>query len=262
MRRRGFTLIEVLVVVAIIALLVAILLPSLARARLAARRAMCLNNIRNMETAHWLYLTSNNGWLIQVGLGHDSEADETSLAWINTLQRIYKDKLVLHSPLDDSPYWPVEQGGRGVPVPPTATLAVKRYRRTSYGVNDFLSLNMTSGIILDASGPQTWARIEKIPNPAGMVHFLFMAKLGPYAGSDHPHVYEWDSGMPPPSLATPVMAATQMEIGAYGGPVKSWDSLSGYGFLDGHAEPLQFQKVYKDQNNNKFDPFLFRHKYQ
>lgn len=45
-RRRGFTLIEVLVVVAIIALLVAILLPSLSRARENARATVCATNIR------------------------------------------------------------------------------------------------------------------------------------------------------------------------------------------------------------------------
>ncbi len=60
LRRRtpGFTLIEILVVVAIIALLVAILLPSLARAREQARVAVCLSNYRAIGIAAAAYLNA------------------------------------------------------------------------------------------------------------------------------------------------------------------------------------------------------------
>jgi prepilin-type N-terminal cleavage/methylation domain-containing protein len=55
-RRRGFSLIELLTVIAVLALLCAILFPVFARAREAARRTTCLSNLRQLVTAHHLYV--------------------------------------------------------------------------------------------------------------------------------------------------------------------------------------------------------------
>jgi prepilin-type N-terminal cleavage/methylation domain-containing protein len=59
-RRGAFTLIELLVVIAIIALLMAILMPSLNKARKQARSAVCLAHLRQWGTVFHLYTSDNN----------------------------------------------------------------------------------------------------------------------------------------------------------------------------------------------------------
>ncbi|MHC4442018.1 MAG: type II secretion system protein [Planctomycetota bacterium] len=61
---KGFTLIEILVVVAIIALLIAVLLPSLAAAREQTRSAVCGQHLRQIGIAGSAYVNIHKGWLV------------------------------------------------------------------------------------------------------------------------------------------------------------------------------------------------------
>jgi len=71
MRKRiGFTLIELLVVIAIIALLMAILIPTLNRAREQGKRATCLHNLKGLVLA-WLMYTDDNDSRLVRGLAGD-----------------------------------------------------------------------------------------------------------------------------------------------------------------------------------------------
>lgn len=236
---QAFTLVELLVAIAVIAVLMGILMPVLHTSRLSALRVKCLANMRNMEMAHWMYMTDWDGCLVDVGLGHGGAHAHEKAAWINTLQPYYKDKLLHRCPVDKSPHWPVEEGGQGIPVPPTTD----HFRKTSYGINNYLS----------AFAPEKrYRKLSDVPRPSGTVHFLIMAFKGQFAGADHPHVETWY--VPGQVDSPPVKAANHIETAAHGGKERSWEARSNYGFLDGHAEIRTFRDVYIDWEHNSFDP--------
>lgn len=84
--RGGFTLVELLVVIGIIALLISILMPALTKARKAANAAVCLSNLRQLGQAWTIYLDESKGelpvyWWANHPAQVTSQTDKDEFAW-------------------------------------------------------------------------------------------------------------------------------------------------------------------------------------
>lgn len=278
----GFTLIELLVVISISALLIGVLLPGLSSARRTARALACLSNMRQLETAHQMYLEGSSGAFIDAALPHGGVANDFPSSWLATLSEYYGSPLVTRSPADRSVYWNVADGGQdtGLVLPellnffeehrrefsdgdPSNDPAIPAFSRlSSYGLNNFTTRSVGPFLLHDPVTHRRTTRtsydaLHKIPRPGETVHFLMMAQQGPtetsvgFAKSDHVHAEAWGDW---PDEAIPTFAAKEMQIDAHGGPEKSISSIANYGFLDGHAQTLQFGQVYESTLRNRFHP--------
>jgi prepilin-type N-terminal cleavage/methylation domain-containing protein len=235
----GFSLIELLMAIAVIAVLISILLPSLGKARRAGWTVRCQANLRSLQTAQQLYADQYQGHLVDVGLAHGGVGD-ASLSWTRSLESFCEGVLSLRCPADRSPYWATDAGGQGLTINGAS-------RVSSYGMNNHLSRTYNPGL----SPREPFDRLDKIDRPSLTIQFLIMAETGDYAVSDHPHVEGWGTASRGPALAQ-----RQVQIDRHGGPPRSASSLSNWGFLDTHVETLPFGAVYAGRESNAFDPLV------
>lgn len=239
--RCGFTLVELLVVIGVIALLIAVLMPALTKARAASVRTHCLSNIRQLQIAQTAYAASERNALVFAGDGTEQGS------WIGLLQKYAGNGLVRRCPADQSPYF-------DSPLPGSST-ANPKFRTTSYAINNYVSPSHFPF----SAGRKPPKRITQIPRSSRVIQFGELAEINPdattnIAGGDHLHIDQFYLSIAP--QITILRINDQMPLGRHGGRIKSFDAILNFGFLDGHAESLPIRLVYTNPSRNLFDPLV------
>lgn len=174
----AFTFIEMLVVIVVIAILAALLLPALARAKEKARSVQCLNNLKQWTTAFVMYSDEHEGFIPREGHRRDGTVRIDS--WANVYDRTNKDVWYNALPpyLNERPasaYAPLFSGER--PRFYENRLFHCPSAKFPAGVgtdNDAVfSMAMNSKLIMSpASPPECSLRFDVIQRPSDTVAFL------------------------------------------------------------------------------------------
>jgi prepilin-type N-terminal cleavage/methylation domain-containing protein/prepilin-type processing-associated H-X9-DG protein len=98
-RRRGFTLVELLVVITIIGILIALLLPAVQAAREAARRMQCANNVKQIGLALHNYLAAKGVFPMGEAMFPQCASNGTGPSWATTVLG-YLEQQTLYDQLD------------------------------------------------------------------------------------------------------------------------------------------------------------------
>ena len=226
-RRSGFTLIELLVVISIIALLISILIPSLSRARQAAKSVVCASNMRGLMQALYLYAGDHRDQLVSAGLAHGASYANEQAAWINTLRKEYgENTLIAKCPQDQSQHWEVPIQPPSISGSTEPSDAAPILRRTSYGTNYYIAGQV--------GGRGPYNKMGMISRPGTTVFMVELIEVGPFATSDHVHPETWWSN--PRQLASQEMALDRHL------------EKANYSFFDGHVGTRAFEDTYLIDN--------------
>ncbi|MFI4912197.1 MAG: prepilin-type N-terminal cleavage/methylation domain-containing protein [Sedimentisphaeraceae bacterium JB056] len=245
--KRAFTLIELLVVISIIAVLMAIMMPALAKVKAQAAMIVCKSQLKDLGTAINLYVTENDGrlpdsqaytsagalaaggrWFEKIASYYDRSSDYNSVA-NNTGDNIYNfdffrcptQKKFVKQLLSDN----VSAGASGV-----------------YGFNIYFT-NINNPDKNDTNYKFNWRKISSIKMPAQLPLLADLSMEAPvddgkgYLGVagwrmnpyyPHPNAivkYGWDGNL-------------QRQEYDYFGPAPNHDGKTNYLFADGHCESL------------------------
>lgn len=192
--QRGFTLVELLVVIGIIALLVSILLPSLAGARRSALTIQCSSNVRQLLTACMMYANDNRGYC---------PPGAADMYWGgNNILRWHGSRTDISSPFDfnrdPSPLKPYLQNGviKKCPALPDDIPAGFEAGAGGYGYNqNYIGSSTIPQNDWSRSAYELPAKITQIKNGTEKIAFadtaFFNGKLAEYSFVESPYSGAW-----------------------------------------------------------------------
>lgn len=211
--RRGFTLVELLVVLGIITLLLGILLPAYSRARVAANRVQCASNMRQIGIGLVMYTNDNRGKLPESTHTAGGDFERT---WIYTLARYVGnvDKIRI-SPADPKADERIENKG------------------TSYVFNEYMVVPRSPADPNDVD----CLRLDKARRSSeAMLLFVISDQKGATTTDDHTHSRNWFKA---PWNNCWNRICSDISPGRHGGA--AWNGTKGssnYLFADGHVETI------------------------
>ena len=201
---RGFTLVELLVVIGIIALLISILLPTLNKAREAARTAQCLSNIRQLGMAFQMYA---NEFKDVVPLGYVTTQKWYGYSvWLDSTKSkgplyplyergYFKQPQSLFCPSQYDPRFVYNGQDNPWPPPPEGTVPSGALVRIGYSTRPQVSFSNGPGnVYVPASSANDslefrgkWPKLGKFKNRAILLEAIGIANNSGYTSRGVPH---------------------------------------------------------------------------
>ncbi|NOY35678.1 MAG: DUF1559 domain-containing protein [bacterium] len=207
LRAKTFTLIELLVVIAIIAILAAMLLPALKMAKESAYKATCMNNLKQIGLAIFMYAQDYNGYIPPASFNPSK-----GTGWEIIIHPYAKDWAVFADPGDST--------------------GIAPWIKNNYdGLKSSYAFNTQVSELTEVDGDQWYgsAKLSRIPNPASIIMIVELHNFSHAARRPNSlSLRAWSPG------AQFSIWKTSTRYGVHG-------RVSNWLFCDGHVKTLSFE---------------------